>query len=180
MKPGMNLCGTVDEPELPGHPIVVFSNRTKLRALVAAEKTRNDCLPLKTKRGIHVFVTGPTSNDWRHLGEYEICHVAIEDDVAHRLPTGEGFREKMHPLLQQAFNGHVNETSSDWTTEVTRSWNFEARTYRGAVRELGKGTSSPVMRYVVLRCVGFDEGCYMTWARKRGDEVSASEEEEEE
>lgn len=168
----MNLCGVNGEPERPGHPVVLFSKSSICNDLVLAESIAVH--RSKTRRGINVFVTGPRSNDWRYLGEYNIVHEGITDNAAEPIPTGVDARAKMRPEVRALFDGHINRKGDKgvtWRPQVMPDWGFEGKrhTYEEALEQQKKGKSRLVMRYVVLKCVGFDEASFETWAKARGD-----------
>ncbi|GAA5826723.1 hypothetical protein JCM11251_002869 [Rhodosporidiobolus azoricus] len=184
LRPEQNICaasnGKYETNSItPGQPIVLFSKTDKHGKIRTALGTAYHID--KLQEGAQRFVTeGPYK--WLYKGKYVLAWDGTTDETAEPLHRpGKGW-EGLHPFLRGAFAGHMERKKAGWRPQILRDWGFEARTFDGARRELdelGEGEEDAksgrkrVMRYLALRCVGFDEECFGTWDGRRGGKGKA-------
>ncbi|GAA6044563.1 hypothetical protein JCM8097_006748 [Rhodosporidiobolus ruineniae] len=168
LKPDFNLFTLPVEgnAETQGRYVVFVGRLLKANQLLAALET--DYHAEKTVPGIQVFSYAGTG-DWRYSGRYVLAYDGASDTSdAEPLPRGPGAWERLHPRLQYIFEQHASEDST--SAELLQSWGFRARTFAAAKAEMEREEKKGerlVMRYIVLRCDGFDEECYAVWEGKK-------------
>ncbi|GAA5909997.1 hypothetical protein JCM6882_008423 [Rhodosporidiobolus microsporus] len=176
LKQPKNVCGDGSGISIaPGQPFVFVSLMDRHEKVKRAVGT--GVHPDKTQRGIQVFVQeGDTGGNWLYKAKYDIAFDGTTDETAEPVPLGAGEGgswSRLHPLLQSAFEGHMEPSKKkDWPSKILTSWGFKARTFEDAQEELAAPAAAVdgrkrIMRYLVLRCVGFDEKCFEMWDKKR-------------
>ncbi|BGP43107.1 hypothetical protein JCM10449v2_007131 [Rhodotorula kratochvilovae] len=168
-----NLCSIADENVAPGQPIMLCGYRARLEEINDAI---SPCGNGKAIPGINVFIRtkvkdGPLKGTrWTYCGWYETVHIGVIP-----LPAGPGAFAALDPAVKNMFRGLTDPVLSCATPEKVRDrledWGFEARNQRAALAELEDPSrvGHLVLRYLLLRCVDFDEASFKIWAHYRGE-----------
>lgn len=156
----------------PGEPVVIFCLWEETAALLHDRDSRR-----RLEEGIQVFLQ-EEGDRWAYKGKYVLAR-----DGASQMENTEplervGGWEDLHPLLKCAFDGRIPASPPAALRKTLRDCGFMADSQAGARCELDaiaarkiKGREagrSRFMRYLVLRCVGFDEECFEEWEKRRG------------
>ncbi|BGP19612.1 hypothetical protein JCM10213v2_007707 [Rhodosporidiobolus nylandii] len=170
----------VKEAIAPGQPIAFVSNVRKTSALFEAVVK---AVKGKVGRGINVLVAerigeGPWSgkappNSWIYKGKYDLAYDGRSGMVLDS-------SDPLHPEIERVLAAHGRSTKGGWNAEILSGaggLGFTATEWDDGVRKKGAGTElkearereegKRVVRFIVLRCVGWDEECWRIWEGKR-------------
>jgi len=155
----------------PGEPIVIpieISAAKVHKTFIANPEVG------KHRSVANVWIKDRNQDSWIYRGLYEIAYDGSEGDKVHYLPVPSGSEEKatIHAELRRLVEEHLDKTSKDSTTaqQVLEDWGFEARNQKAGLEEMGtrnEGDRRKHVKYIALRCVGWDEESWRIWTRKR-------------
>lgn len=181
MKGDLNICSTPDGGSLPkrsfpaGQPIVVIGRESKLKAILKGI----DAIPKvgKTLSFINVWIG--ESKGWYYKGMYEVAYEGIRSGKVEYLPesTSGDQQAGIHPVLIEKIRAHATQNPKEARKktmkrvhEVLESWEFEARNISEVDDELERkntGGRRRHVKYIALRCIGWDDESWKEWIAKR-------------
>lgn len=110
-----------------------------------------------------VFVSGSGTNDWQYRGQYDVVHKGF---TAPGSLKGMDVNRKIE--LRKVLEAHQDpKKKKDWWKKLREDWRIGSTTSQGALDEFGSVDTEAGMRYIVLKCRGFNEGFYDVWNRRR-------------
>lgn len=108
-----------------------------------------------------VFVAGSSSCDWQYRGQYDVVFGGFT------APGGlKGMNASRKDEVQKVLQGH-RDSKGDWWKGLRQDWRINSTTVGGGLDELDRGNNEAGMRYVILKCRGFNEEFYNIWNRRR-------------
>ncbi|GAA5910009.1 hypothetical protein JCM6882_008426 [Rhodosporidiobolus microsporus] len=179
LQPRMNLCsvGSEENTVTAGQPVVFISTDEECKKLLKAVASKPATTPPKPHPSIHLFVYEGKHN-YVYKGLYDVAHDGSGDDDGEPIPAG----EQLHPELSRLLRGHVwGEKSGgadkhvEWAARVVEDWGFVpsgARDPQVRVDNFFKQVNDAAeprrrMRFIVLRCIGWDKAAFDVWAAAR-------------
>lgn len=170
LDPKNNWCGTKAHFDAPGHPIAFIGRKEKCDE--AFKAISRGVHPDKQRDGIHVFISVPIHR-WLARGFYVVAYDGSTDDAALKLPHGPGALDRLHPEMRRIFVAHTTAKDAEQNKKTLHDWNFAADTYDDAVRELENAgpEANQLMRFLLLKCIDFDQAAFDVWDAARRDPV---------
>ncbi|KAK4336344.1 hypothetical protein RTBOTA2_005119 [Rhodotorula toruloides] len=169
LKPDWNLCGR-DIGAL-GEPVAILARKAKCNEVLNLGLAAQPRLG-KQRPGAQVFIDQGNAL-WTYRGRYELAYDGREDANALPLPFGPGAFDRLHAVARDALGLRCRGKLGTNDQETLRDWGFEGAagtqiTLEMVRAQLNSSTKerTHVMRFLILRCTGFDDESRNIWAAK--------------